>query len=70
MTVSNFYWTLEEEPEGFSLQLISTGEALRSLTLDEVRALAAIAELANSKPSGGLTATVGMKTKVEVKKYG
>ena len=71
MAVSNMYWMLvEDDEDGFTLRQLSTGQTLRGLVLAEVQALAPIAELASSKPTGGLTATVGMKTKVEVKKHG
>jgi len=70
MAISNFYWTLTQDGEGFILTRISDGRQLEALTLEEVRALAAIAELAGSKPRGGLAAAMGMNTIVEVKKHG
>jgi len=70
MAVNNLYWTLVDADGRYELERLADGQRLTRLTLMEVRALAAIAELAGSGPSGGLTATVGMKTEVEVKKYG
>lgn len=71
MTVSNLYWTLVEADDRYELERLADGQRLTRLTLIEVKALAAIADLAGGgPPSAGITSKMGIKETVEVKKYG
>ena len=69
MKVSNERWVLEEADDGYLLVHIGSEQSLWVPTLEDVRALAAIAESTGSRPTGGISASVGISEKLEVKKY-